>query len=328
MAERRTGTTVYRENLSPILSIFRLHPEDGTVFPPYKAGQYIALRRENCKLTKRIIGPTGQPHYIPDLDEQGRQRRGPVTHSYSIASAPYETVVGGYLEFYVILERLETGEPGRLTESLFEVDPEEDNKIIYFGKIAGEFTLDKRAAGRKNVVFVATGTGLAPFASMIKQLHYEAEQGDRREVRYTLVTSNRGASELGYDRRFREIQEAKRIDFVYVPFVSRPSSQETRNPAFGKGRANNFLRTLFDMPLKEEQTLQEAASLHGDVESAQAQLERAIRPVLPQHVTKDQLLERMNPSETVFLTCGNPRSMEDIQFAAESYGIAVEKEEW
>jgi hypothetical protein len=46
------------------------------------------------------------------------------------------------LEFYVILELQETGEPGRLTESLFHMDTQADNRITYFEKIAGDFTLE------------------------------------------------------------------------------------------------------------------------------------------------------------------------------------------
>jgi hypothetical protein len=69
MAERRWAPSSTWQNLSSILSIFRLMPEEGTPFPEYKAGQYIALRREDCRLTKRVVGEDGKPHYVPDLDE-------------------------------------------------------------------------------------------------------------------------------------------------------------------------------------------------------------------------------------------------------------------
>ena len=60
----------------------------------------------------------GRARYAPDLDEQGRQKRGAVTHSYSISSAPCETKEQGWLEFYVVLEKGDAEYPGRLTESL------------------------------------------------------------------------------------------------------------------------------------------------------------------------------------------------------------------
>src|SRR5262245_34519571 len=91
MAEWRRGTVTSFERLSPVLALFRLQPEDGRSFPDYRAGQYIALRREDCKLTRRVQGPDGKVHYVPDLDEQGAHRVGAVAHSYSISSAPFET---------------------------------------------------------------------------------------------------------------------------------------------------------------------------------------------------------------------------------------------
>src|SRR5258706_7744903 len=127
MAKKKTGTVVSRQALSPILEIFRLIPAEGTVFPDYKAGQYVALSRDNCKLTKKIAGPDGTFSYAHDLDEEGKIRCGTVTHSYSISSAPFETKEKGYLEFYVVLEMIKLETPGRLSESLFHIDPETDN---------------------------------------------------------------------------------------------------------------------------------------------------------------------------------------------------------
>ena len=134
------GTVVHWQQLSPILSIFRLMPEDGSPFPGYKAGQYIALRRDDCRLTKRTIGEDGKPRYVPDLDEERNRKVGPVTHSYSISSAPFETERNRWLEFYVVLEEGQSGEPGRLTESLFRIHPGEDDKVGYVDRIAGDFT--------------------------------------------------------------------------------------------------------------------------------------------------------------------------------------------
>jgi ferredoxin-NADP reductase len=167
------------QQISPLLAIFRLMPEEGARFPDYKPGQYIALRRESCRLTKRVVGHDEKAHFIPDLDERGVQRRGPVTHSYSISSAPFETQRDGHLELYVVLEQDEWGYAGRLTDSLFQIRTLVDDKVGYVDRIIGDFTLDRRARGFRNVVMVGTGTGLAPFASMIKQLHHEAGEGRR-----------------------------------------------------------------------------------------------------------------------------------------------------
>jgi ferredoxin-NADP reductase len=328
MVERKVGTVFYWHNLSPMLSIFRFRPELGGRFPDYQAGQYIALRREDCKLTKAVVGPDGTVRYLPDLDEHGNQKRGPITHSYSISSAPAETQSKGHVECYVILETDDEGSPGRLTESLFRIDPEGDNQVTYFYRIAGDFTLEKRAAGFQSVLLVGTGTGLAPFASMIKQLHHEFSQGKSDGVQYTLLHTNRTYRELAYHEELLAIEASQKFDFVYIPSVSRPASSDFDNPRMGKGRANNLLREIFGMPLKEEQALQEATGRAEDTSKAKAALEKTVRPILPQHLTRKALQERFNPSCTVILTCGNPLAMADIQFTAEANQIRFEKEDW
>jgi ferredoxin-NADP reductase len=328
MAERKVGVVIYWQNLSPVLSIFRLTPELGSKFPDYLAGQYIALRREDCRLTKKVIGPDGKVDYVPDLDESGNQKRGPITHSYSISSAPFETQRMGYLECYVILEIDEAGQPGRLTESLFRIDPKGDNKLTYFYRITGDFTLEKRASGFRSVLLVGTGTGLAPFASMIKQLHFEYSHGRSNETKYTLIHTNRTYPELAYHDQLLAIEASQKFDFVYIPTVSRPAPEDFTNPKIGTGRANNLLRTIFEMPLKEEQTLQEAISRGEDTSMARVALEKTVKPVLPPHLSRKELQKRLHPPETVILNCGNPLAMADIEYIARVNHIQFEKEEW
>ena len=303
-------------------------PEDGSEFPPYAGGQYIALRRDNCRLTKKAIGPDGRIQYVPDIDEAGRQKRGPVSHSYSISSAPYETQLHRYLEFYVILHMDDKGLPGRLTDSLFRMESTGDTMIGYFYKITGDFTLEKRAAGFQNVVMVGTGSGLAPFASMIKQLHHEATQGKMSDVRYTLFHGNRGYRELGYNDELTLIEKSRKLDFIYVPTVSRPSKLDYEHLGLGKGRANNLLRLVFDMRLREEKEFERLSVQELDTTRAKASLAKTVRPVLPHHISQQELRQRMNPRTTVVLTCGNPDGMADIKIIAEAQGMQFEMEEW
>jgi len=315
MPPRRTGHVIYRETLSPVLEIFRVAPEKGTAFPPYRSGQYIALSRENCKLTKRIETAEGEKGYEYVMDDFGNIRRGKVTHSYSIASAPYETKAHGYLEFYVGLEVVVLELPGRLTESLFQVDPKGDNKLHYVDKITGGFTLEERAVGMKNVVMVGTGTGVAPFVSMLKQLHYDALHGTASDARYTLFHANRTFAELGYHKELLAIEAAQRIDFAYVPSVSRPSPRDEKEERIGKGRANNILRMILRMPPKEDD---DPSRMGRNVTKA----------VLPLHHPKEEVLGRMDPAATVILTCGNPLVMDDVKFIAGANNYRFEKEDW
>jgi ferredoxin-NADP reductase len=323
MAQLKKGTIVSWENLSPILAIFRLMPEEGSRFPSYQAGQYMALRREDCRLTKRIIGQDGRPHFVPDLDESGQQKRGPVTHSYSISSAPFETEERGHLEFYVVLEEGEEG-PGRLTESLFRVHP--DDPLPYVDRIVGDFTLARRSAGFRSVVWVGTGTGLAPFASMVKELHFEARRGTHSSVRYTLFHTNRTVEELAYHDEILAVEASGLVDFVYVPSVSRPTQRDRDDPSLGTGRANNVLRHVLGMPMKEEQDFQDALS-RGENPS-EAALAKAVRPTLPRHLSAEALQKRLVPAETVILSCGNPSLMADIKTVADAQHIRFEKEDW
>ncbi len=327
MAKTKVGTVVRFHKSSPILTIFHLMPETGSPFPDYKAGQYIALRRNDCRLTKKMIGSDKKVTYIPHLDENEKQNRGQVTHSYSIASAPFETSQNRYLEFYVILETDENGDPGRLTESMFRMDPQGDNQLIYYDRITGDFTLDKRAAEFQNVLLVGTGTGVAPLGAMIKQLRFDAGQGKDQGVKYTLVHANRTTEELDYHKDLSAMEADERFDFVYLPSVSRPTPRDHSDSKMGKGRANNLLRHIFDMPLKEEQDLQEAAA-EGDVSKAMAALERTVRPVLPQRFSRKELQERIEPAHSVIMTCGNPFFMSDIKTIADANHIKFEKEDW
>jgi len=307
MADLKSGRIVEWQRLSPSLSLFRVVAVDGAPFPSYQAGQYIALRRDDCLLTRKVK-EGDKIQYLPDLDESGKQKRGSVTHSYSISSAPFEAAQGNFLEFYVVLERGYDGVLGRLTESLFRgMEDHSNERLAFVERIVGDFTLAKRTDGVEHVLMVGTGTGLAPFVSMLKQLDFDARQGIAPPARYTLLHANRTTEELAYHRELLEIEEAKRLDFVYVPSVSRPTPRDLADPQLGSGRANNLLRHVFGLPPREQ----------------------VASPVaLPRQRGLSMLRERIDPARTVVLTCGNPNGMSDISWIASQVGMRFEKEDW
>lgn len=328
MPEWKIGTVIDQRQLSPLLTIFRLAPQPGSRFPDYVAGQYIALRRDRCTLTKRVVGPAGEVRFVPDLDASGRPRVGPVAHSYSIASAPFETRRYGWIEFYVVLERAQDGILGRLSSSFFDMDPPADDQVKYVDRITGHFTLERTAAGCDSVLFVGTGTGVAPFVSMIKELHHDACHGNGVPGQYTLLHTNRTYEELAYHQELRDIEGSRRFDFLYVASVSRPTERDVADPQLGRGRANNLLRHVFGLPMKEEADLQAAMDGGVDPSPMAAALARAVKPALPHDLSRDALLRRFDSSRTVLLSCGNPASMEDIKYVADTCGIRFEKEDW
>ena len=306
MVEMKHGRIAEWQRLSSSLAIFRLVAHNGGRVPPFEAGQYIALRRDDCLLTKKVKDGD-EVRYIPDLDADGKQKRGPVTHSYSIASAPFETAEGKYLEFYVVLERDGHAELGRFTESLFRMERQGSDRLDYLERVVGNFTLARRAAGFAHVLMVASGTGLAPFVSMVKQLHFEAQRNGAPRKRYTLLHANRTYEELAYHRELIAIEASNAFDFVYVPSVSRPTARDRGDSRLGVGRANNVLRQVFGIPPREAQ---------------------AVPPELPRDRQLAMMQERIDPSHTVVLACGNPDGMEDIAWIAARKEMRFEKENW
>lgn len=324
MPALRTGTILAWRQLSPLLATFRLGPEGGARFPSYEAGQYIALRRESCRLTRRVAGPDGRSRYVPDLDDCGRQKRGPVTHAYSIASAPSRTESTGELEFLVVLEVADA--LGRFTEALFDPEQREGETLGYLEHTAGDFTLARRAAGVPHVLMVATGSGLGPFASMVRQLDHDAAVGLPVPWSVTLLFGNRSPGELAFHDEFSAIASARRLDFAYLPTVSRPD--DGCLPALGRGRATNLLRHVLGFPMAEEERLEEARAKGADTKVAAAALEGAVRPRLPAEADPEALRARLDPERTVVLTCGNPAVMDDVRRVAERRSMRFEREEW
>jgi ferredoxin-NADP reductase len=163
---------------------------------------------------------------------------------------------------------------------------------------------------------------------MIRQLDRDAAEGKADDARFTLFHTNRTLEELAYHEELARIAEAQRFDFVYVPSVSRPTVRDLEDPTIGKGRANNLLRHVFELPSKEQADLDAArAAGHNDAALASA-VDRAVKAVLPLAVTRPLLQRRLEPGETVVLTCGNPALMADIRAVAEGVGMRFEKEDW
>ncbi len=133
---------------------------------------------------------------IPGVGPRGRDLR----RAYSIASAPETNPIE-------LCVKLVEGGPG--TNYLFRLRPGD----VFRGFAPyGHFTF-KPNPGR-HACLLATGTGIAPFRSMLLSKAFAAN----RSVSTTLLMGVREETELLYDRELRSLP-----GLAYVPCVTRPS---------------------------------------------------------------------------------------------------------
>ncbi len=125
-----------------------------------------------------------------------------ITRAYSIASAPSET---NRFELCLNLVR-----EGLLSPRLFELQP---GDTIDIRPPLGMFVLRNPP---RDAIFIATGTGIAPFRSILKAQLNETSQA------FTLVFGVRHESHLMYREEFEEMAR-KHPHFHFLPTLSRPT---------------------------------------------------------------------------------------------------------
>ena len=145
---------------------------------------------------------------------------------YSITSSPAEK---RHLEFYINLVK-----EGRLTPSLWESAVIEGLRSGDPGTAAavtgprGRFVLD--ADDFRDLVFVASGTGLAPFVSMIRKLNEDFLKAPKtfRARRLYLIHGVSYPAHLGYRAELEKLADEtlkdprRKLALLYLPTISRP----------------------------------------------------------------------------------------------------------
>jgi ferredoxin/flavodoxin---NADP+ reductase len=205
------ATLEAREDLSDVLAVFKVIPDtpipEGRWFVP---GQYLTLGLNN----------TAQP-------ELGSVRR-----AMSIASAPQQRET---IDFYIrYVSTPESNNP--LTHLLWTLKP--GDRLSMTTRAVGKFTLDDTVApdDARLKIFVAAGTGLAPFTSIV-EADVAADPGARLD-RYVLLHGASYPHEIGYRERLEQLGRDNGLH--YLPTISRP--HEAPDWQGNVGRVEDFFK--------------------------------------------------------------------------------------
>ena len=192
------ATVIQKTLMTPNLMTLRVRPDEEVA--GFKPGQYTVLGLKNSD--SRI--ETSEP------DAAVYEKETFIKRAYSISSASVEKE---YLEFYISLVR-----SGQLTPRLFDL--EQNSRVFLGSKIVGMFTLDSVPA-EKDLLFVATGTGLAPYMSMIRSdLHLHKNR------KFIVVHGAACSWDLGY-RDELSLMDRFSENFTYIPTITQPEDDVT-----------------------------------------------------------------------------------------------------
>ena len=193
-----------RENLTDSLGVFHVAPDagipEGSWFVP---GQYMTIGLN-----------TEDP------------AKGSVQRPMSIASAPQRRDA---VEFYIRYVDNPTSD-APLTHPLWKTA--EGDRLFLREKPKGHFTLEHTVGNDdpRLKIFVAAGTGLAPFLSIVRD-HHNRNPSARLD-RFVMLHGASYPADLGYMDEQREL--AERHGLVYLPTVSRPGEARDWNGCTGR----------------------------------------------------------------------------------------------
>jgi ferredoxin--NADP+ reductase len=197
ITKEANAVVVQRIELAPGLIKLRVVP-DGWELPDFKAGQY------------SLLGLPGSAprHPSSDPEEEPSNPDKLILRAYSVASS---SMAKEYLEFYIAMVR-----SGVLTPRLLNLKI--GDKLWLSTHFSGMFTLSD-VSYEYNVVLIATGTGVAPYMSMIRT---EAEKGLRR--RFAVMHGARHSWDLGYHAQLTTLDKLSN-NFFYLPIISDPEDE-------------------------------------------------------------------------------------------------------
>ena len=253
MAAEYNATVSSRVEVAPGLIILRVAP-DNVPFE-FKSGQYVVLGLkaseplvdESVAQAPVVTGAAPSSIFVAAAEGTPESRAAVaaqqaatardaadpdrmIRRAYSIAS---ESRADEFLEFYLTLVL-----SGDLTPRLFNLKIKDR---LYVGpKAVGVFTLDK--APGKHILMIGTGTGLAPYMSMLR-----SELVCNGPRQFVIVHGARYSWDLGYRTELTGLARHC-SNFHYVPVITRPQEDPT-----WRGRSG-YLQNLVASGAIEEET--------------------------------------------------------------------------
>ena len=202
------ATVIGREEINPQLVVLRIQ-SDAVLFD-FKPGQFA------------VLGMLGGEPRVPEAaaEETVPPPDKVIRRAYSIASSSVER---RYLEFYLALVT-----SGQLTPRLFTLRP--GGRLFLGPKASGVFTLD-RVPPAKAIVLIATGTGLAPYISMLRTMLVSETQR-----RFVVLHGARFGWDLGYRGELESLARL-RPNFTYLPSITRPEQDPSFHGHTGRVQA-------------------------------------------------------------------------------------------
>lgn len=196
--EQYNAQVIQKILMTPNLMTLRVRPD--FEIPEFQPGQYTVLGLSNTATRLPESAPDAKPYEKETL----------IRRAYSISSASVEKE---YLEFYISLVR-----SGELTPRLFNL--QQGSRLFMGGKIVGMFTLES-VPKEKGLIFIATGTGLAPYMSMIRsELHLHKNR------KFVVIHGAACSWDLGY-RDELSILDKYSDTFHYLPTITQPGDDPT-----------------------------------------------------------------------------------------------------
>lgn len=185
--------------VSPTMKVIRIAPV-GWELPEFKPGQFVGLglypSNEKC--------PEATEEYAELTPDKLIKR------AYSIASS---NTSKEFIEFYITLVH-----SGSLTPRLFNLNI--GDRVWMGQRFTGMFTLEE-VDENKNIILIATGTGVAPYMSMLRS------DALRRKGNIVVIHGAANSWDLGYSSELTLLQNIA-PHFEYVPTITMPEKEVTK----------------------------------------------------------------------------------------------------